>query len=45
MAVQGKTTFKEEFVTCGGVQLDGLHAKTMESRQVRAFFSRAKYSI
>jgi predicted Rossmann fold flavoprotein len=36
--VQGKTTFKEEFVTCGGVNLNGLHAKTLESRQVPGLF-------
>lgn len=33
-AVQGKTTFKEEFVTCGGVSLDSINFKTMESRVV-----------
>lgn len=32
LAVNGKTTFKEEFVTCGGVSLHEIHAKTMESR-------------
>jgi len=36
--VQGKTTFKEEFVTCGGINLNSLHAKTMESRQVPGLF-------
>lgn len=30
--VKGKTTFKEEFVTCGGVSLDSVNFKTMESR-------------
>ncbi len=29
---QGKTTHKEEFVTCGGVTLKEIHFKTMESR-------------
>lgn len=29
---QGKTTFKEEFVTCGGVALDGISFETMESK-------------
>ncbi len=29
--VKGKTTFKEEFVTCGGVSLDQINLKTMES--------------
>ena len=38
MDVHGKTTFKEEFVTCGGVNLNGLHAKTLESRQVPGVF-------
>jgi len=31
-AVSGKTTFKEEFVTCGGVSLSEVDFKTMESR-------------
>ncbi|MBD1396208.1 NAD(P)/FAD-dependent oxidoreductase [Pontibacter sp. JH31] len=30
--VDGKTTFKEEFVTCGGVDLSQVNMKTMESR-------------
>ncbi|MCB0477985.1 MAG: NAD(P)/FAD-dependent oxidoreductase [Crocinitomicaceae bacterium] len=30
--VKGKTTFKEEFVTCGGVSLSNLNMKTMESK-------------
>jgi predicted Rossmann fold flavoprotein len=30
--VKGKTTFKEEFVTCGGVSLDDIDFKTMESK-------------
>ena len=30
--VKGKTTFKEEFVTCGGVDLASVNMKTMESR-------------
>jgi predicted Rossmann fold flavoprotein len=38
LEVQGKTTFKEEFVTCGGINLNGLHAKTLESRQVPGLF-------
>lgn len=29
--VQGKTTFKEEFVTCGGVSLAEINVKTMQS--------------
>lgn len=31
-SVSGKTTFKEEFVTCGGVDLSNVDFKTMESR-------------
>jgi predicted Rossmann fold flavoprotein len=31
-AVTGKSTFKEEFVTCGGVRLSEVDFKTMESR-------------
>ena len=30
--VSGKTTFKEEFVTCGGVSLDDIDVKTMQSK-------------
>lgn len=32
VAVNGKTTFKEEFVTCGGIDLKEVNMKTMESR-------------
>ena len=32
--VKGKTTFKEEFVTCGGVNLAEIDPKTMQSRIV-----------
>lgn len=31
--IQGKSTFKEEFVTCGGVDLDEVNFKTMESKK------------
>jgi predicted Rossmann fold flavoprotein len=31
--VEGKTTFKEEFVTCGGVSLEDVNMKTMESKK------------
>lgn len=30
--VNGKTTFKEEFVTCGGIQLSEVNAATMQSK-------------
>jgi predicted Rossmann fold flavoprotein len=33
-SVSGKSTFKEEFVTCGGVKLSEVDFKTMESRLV-----------
>ncbi len=32
--VSGKTTFKEEFVTCGGVSLESINMKTMESKAI-----------
>lgn len=31
--VSGKTTFKEEFVTCGGIDLSEVNMKTLESRK------------
>lgn len=33
-SVRGKTTFKEEFVTCGGVALTEVDSQTLESRRV-----------
>lgn len=36
--VQGKTTFKEEFVTCGGIALSAVDANTMESRLHKGLF-------
>ncbi|UYQ91043.1 NAD(P)/FAD-dependent oxidoreductase [Chitinophaga horti] len=36
--VQGKTTFKEEFVTCGGIALSQVDAQTMESRLHKGLF-------
>jgi len=30
--VEGKSTFKEEFVTCGGVSLQSIDLSTMQSR-------------
>lgn len=30
--VSGKTTFKEEFVTCGGISLESIDFKTMQSK-------------
>lgn len=37
-AVKGKTTFKEEFVTCGGVKLSEIDFKNMESRKQKNLF-------
>jgi predicted Rossmann fold flavoprotein len=34
LSIKGKTTFKEEFVTCGGVDLAEIDAGTMESKLV-----------
>jgi len=36
--VKGKTTFKEEFVTCGGVTLSEIDPQTMESRKVPGLY-------
>jgi predicted Rossmann fold flavoprotein len=36
--VEGKTTHKEEFVTCGGVNLNEVDFKTMESRLCKGLF-------
>lgn len=38
--IKGKTTFKEEFVTCGGVDLNEINLSTMESKiQKNIFFA------
>jgi hypothetical protein len=36
--VNGKSTFKEEFVTCGGVSLDEIDFKSMESKLHKGLF-------
>ncbi len=36
--VKGKTTFKEEFVTCGGIKLSEIDANTMQSKIVPHLF-------
>ncbi len=36
--VKGKTTFKEEFVTAGGISLDEVDFRKMESRRVEGLF-------
>lgn len=37
-SVQGKTTFKEEFVTCGGVALSDIDMKTMQSKKIDGLY-------
>jgi predicted Rossmann fold flavoprotein len=37
-AVEGKSPFKEEFVTCGGVSLKEVNFKTMESRVCKGLY-------
>ena len=36
--VKGKTTFKEEFVTCGGISLLEIDVNTMQSKKVKNLF-------
>lgn len=36
--IKGKTTFKEEFVTCGGVDLAEVNLETMESKKIKNLF-------
>jgi predicted Rossmann fold flavoprotein len=38
VTISGKTTFKEEFVTCGGVSLKDVNMQTMESRKMKGIF-------
>ena len=38
LAVRGKTTYKEEFVTCGGISLAEIDLKTMQSRLVSGLY-------
>lgn len=37
-SVSGKSTFKEEFVTCGGVSLKSIDLKTMQSKVVSGLY-------
>ena len=37
-SVSGKTTFKEEFVTCGGVALSSINLKTMSSKSCQGLY-------
>lgn len=36
--MRGKTTFKEEFVTCGGIDLKEIDFKTMESKKIKGLY-------
>jgi predicted Rossmann fold flavoprotein len=36
--IRGKTTFKEEFVTCGGVDLTEVDLATMESKKIKNIY-------
>ena len=36
--VSGKTTFKEEFVTCGGIALESINLKTLESKNSKGLY-------
>jgi len=36
--MQGKTTFKEEFVTCGGISLEQVYAHSMESKKIKGLY-------
>lgn len=36
--IDGKSTYKEEFVTCGGVKLEEVNFKTMESRLCKGLY-------
>jgi predicted flavoprotein YhiN len=36
--VQGKTTFKEEFVTAGGIKLECINQATMESNLIKGLY-------
>jgi predicted Rossmann fold flavoprotein len=36
--IKGKTTFKEEFVTCGGIDLKDVNPETMESKKMKGVF-------
>ncbi len=37
-SVSGKTTFKEEFVTCGGISLESLDFNTMQSKVIKNLY-------
>ena len=36
--IAGRAPFKDEFVTCGGVALEGVNAATLESKHVAGLY-------
>lgn len=36
--IDGKTTFKDEFVTCGGVELKDLNTSTLEHNHIKKLY-------
>jgi len=36
--VAGRTSFRDEFVTCGGVSLQSIHPQTMESKSIKNLY-------
>lgn len=38
LQANGKTTFKEEFVTCGGIKLTNINPKTLESNEYKGLY-------
>jgi predicted Rossmann fold flavoprotein len=37
-SVSGKTTFKEEFVTCGGLSLKSINTKSLQSKEIKNLY-------
>ena len=38
LTASGKTTFKEEFVTCGGISLSNINEKTLEAKDIKGLY-------
>jgi predicted Rossmann fold flavoprotein len=38
LTASGKTTFKEEFVTCGGIELNNVNEETLESQKIKGLY-------
>ena len=38
LSASGKTMFKEEFVTCGGIELNNIHEDTLESLKIKGLY-------